>query len=125
MRACTTATAALEKRSTPLVAEFLIYGLLLKPRDHDVPAGTLKIETGVDAWKNEAAGDYFFKQGPGATLAFVDPDSGAMFDHTNAVRLHLTDEDFSAAGGVTPGLQEKLTEVLDQLRRRVKAVSVN
>ncbi len=125
MRACTTTTAALEKRSTPLVADFLIYGVLLKPRDHDVPAGTLKIETGADAWKNDAAGEYFFKQGPGATLAFIDPGSGAMFDHTNALLLHLTEEDFQATGGVTPGLQEKLVEIRDQLRRRVKTVGAN
>ncbi|MEJ1972167.1 MAG: hypothetical protein WDM96_06765 [Lacunisphaera sp.] len=118
-------TSALEKRSTPLAAEFLIYGVLLKPRDHDVPAGTLKIETGADAWKNDAAGEYFFKQGPGATLAFVDPGSGAMFDHTNAVLLHLTDEVFSAAGGATPDLHDKLIEILDQLRRRVKTVSAD
>src|ERR1041384_1092615 len=34
-RGCTVTTAALEKRSSPLAAEFLIYGALLKPRDHD------------------------------------------------------------------------------------------
>lgn len=125
MRACTTTTAALEKRSTPLAAEFLIYGVLLRPRDHDVPAGTLKIETGADAWKNDAAGQYFFKQGPGATLAFIDPNSGAMFDHTNAVLLNLIDVDFQASGGVTPVLHEKLAEILEQLRRRTPTFGGN
>jgi hypothetical protein len=52
LRACSVTTAALEKRSTPLAAEFQLYGLWLKPRDHDEPAGSLKIETGADAWKN-------------------------------------------------------------------------
>jgi hypothetical protein len=118
MRACTTTTAALEKRATPLAGEFLIYGVLLKPRDRDVPAGSLKIETGADAWKNDAAGEYGFKQGPGATLAFIDPASGALFDRSNAVLLDLTDVDFEASGGATPRLHAKLAEILERLRRR-------
>lgn len=115
MRACTTTTAALEKRATPLAGEFLIYGVLLKPRDGDVPAGSLPIETGTEAWKNEAAGKYGFKQGPGATLAFIDPRSGVIFDRTNAVLLHLMDGAFEASGGATPALHDKLTEILDWL----------
>ena len=58
LRACTVTTAALEKRATPLAAEFLIYGVLLQPRDGDDPSGSLKIETGPDAWKNDAAREY-------------------------------------------------------------------
>jgi hypothetical protein len=114
MRGCTVTTAALEKRSTPLVAEFLVYGVLLKPRDHDRPPGSLQIETGEDAWKNDAAGEYLFHQGPGATLAFIDPnsDSGRMADHTDAMRLKLTEENFQSHGGQTPELESKLKEIL-------------
>jgi hypothetical protein len=117
IRLCSTTTAALEKRATSLVAEFLIYGLVLKPRDRDTPPGSLKIETGADAWKNDAAGEYLFKQGPGATLAFLDPADGSLLDHTNARRLKLTEENFARQAGHTPELHSKLQEILSHLRR--------
>ena len=112
-RACTVTTAALEKRSTPLAAEFLIYGVWLKPRDHDTPPGSLKIETGVDEWKNDAAGVYDFVQGPGATLAFIDPIRGVIIDHTNASRLGLYERAFLSNAGKTPLLHDKLREELE------------
>jgi len=115
LRACTVATAALEKRATPLAAEFLIYGMLLKPRDNDNPAGSLKIETGLDAWKNDAAGEYDFKQGPGATLAFLSPVDGAQIAHTDASKLRLTEREFAKNQGETPVLHAKLKEVLAKL----------
>ncbi len=117
-RLCTTTTAALEKRSTPLAADFLIYGVLLKPRDNDRPAGSLKIETGPDAWKNDAAGEYQFKQGPGATLAFLDPSDGAQIEISNAARLQLTAENFLKNEGRSPELHAKLQETLIRLHRR-------
>lgn len=117
IRLCSTTTAALEKRATSLAAEFLIYGVLLKPRDLDNPPGTLKIENGADAWKNDAAGEYLFKQGPGATLAFLDPADGSLLDHTNAMLLKLTEESFARQAGHTPELHTKLREILSQLRR--------
>ena len=92
--------------------------MLLKPRDHDTPPGSLPIETGTDAWKNEAAGEYFFKQGPGATLVFLDPVNGAIMDRSNALLLGLQGKEFEQAGGATPTLQDKLQEVLDRLRSR-------
>jgi hypothetical protein len=116
LRACTVTTAALEKRSTPLAGHFLVYGVLLLPRDGDAPAGSLDIEKGGDAWKNEAAGTYDFKQGPGATLAFLHPDSGAVMEITNAVRLHLMERNFIRADGRTPELEAKLQEMLAKLR---------
>lgn len=118
LRACTVATAALEKRATPLAAEFLIYGMLLKPRDNDKPVGSLKIETGLDAWKNDAAGEYDFKQGPGATLAFLSPTDGAQIAHTDATTLHLTEREFQKNKGETPLLHAKMKEVLAKLERR-------
>lgn len=118
VRFCSTTTAALEKRATPLAAEFLIYGVLLKPRDRDIPAGSLKIETGPDAWKNDAAGEYQFRQGPGATLAFLDPADGSNLDQTNAAALKLTEMNFHQNGGHTPELHAKLEEVLVRLLRR-------
>lgn len=115
MRGCTVTTAALEKRATPLAQEFLIYGALLKPRDRDNPPGSLKIETGIDAWKNDAAGEYKFQQGPGATLAFIDPHTGRQLDHTDALKLHLNEEDFTKEAGRTPKLHAKLQEMLEKL----------
>jgi hypothetical protein len=115
LRACTITTAALEKRSTPLAGDFLIYGVLLKPRDNDEPPGSLLIETGVDAWKNEAAGKYRFVQGPGATLAFIDPADGSTITRTDAVELGLIERDFIKNEGHTPKLHATLEEVLVKL----------
>lgn len=117
LRACTVTTAALEKRATPLAAEFLIYGLLIKPRDHDDPPGSIKIETGLDAWKNDVAGEYQFKQGPGATLGFIDARTGRRIDRTDASELDLTERNFTANAGRTPKLHEKLQDVLAKLAR--------
>lgn len=116
LRACTVTTAALEKRSTPLAAEFLIYGALIKPRDGDEPAGSLEIETGADAWKNEAAGEYHFVQGPGATLAFLDPTDGSKIARTDAVALKLYEQVFLKNEGRTPELHAKLEEILKKLQ---------
>ena len=116
-RGCTVTTAALEKRATPLAAEFEIYGVLLKPRDNDNPPGTLKIETGLDAWKNDAAGEYHFEQGPGATLAFLDPSDGSTIDRTNALRLELSEQAFTRQQGSVPKLHTKLAEVLAKLSK--------
>lgn len=118
LRACTVTTAALEKRSTPLAAQFLVYGVLLKPRDDDVPAGSLLIETGADAWKNEAAGEYHFQQGPGATLVFLDPRDGSKLERTDAVALRLFERPFLREEGRTPALHAKLEEILARLLRR-------
>ena len=118
LRACTVTTAALEKRSTPLAGEFAVYGVLLKPRDGDVPAGSLAIETGADAWKNEAAGEYEFRQGPGATLVFLDPAAGAKIERTDAVALRLREKEFLENGGRTPELHAALERVLARLERR-------
>jgi hypothetical protein len=115
LRACTVTTAALEKRSTALAGEFLVYGVLLMPRDNDTPAGSLEIETGPDAWKNKAAGTYQFSQGPGATLAFLNPRDGAVIEITNAVRLQLTEKNFLEQDGRTPLLATKLEFVLTKL----------
>jgi len=116
-RACTVTTAALEKRATPLAAEFLIYGVWLKPRDKDDPPGHLKIETGNDEWKNDAAGEYHFKQGPGATLAFLNPATGAILERTDALQLELYEKAFVKNQGETPLLHAKLQQVLTQLAR--------
>jgi hypothetical protein len=108
-------TSALEKRATPLAGEFAIYGLLLKPRDKDNPPGSLKIETGVDAWKNDAAGEYEFKQGPGASLTFLNPADGSLVERTDAVKLRLMESDFVKNKGQTPELHAKLQQVLGKL----------
>jgi hypothetical protein len=114
-RACTITTAALEKRSTPLVSDFLVYAVQLKPRDNDDPPGSLPIETGADAWKNRAAGEYRFEQGPGATLVVLDPSFGATIVRTNAARLDLLEWDFVKNHGRTPGLEKILREALATL----------
>jgi hypothetical protein len=115
-RACTVTTAALEKRASPLVAEFLVYGAWIKPRDGDKPPGSLRIEKGGDGWKNDAAGTYGFEQGPGATLAFVNPKDGSMLGRTDALRMGLYEKEFVANQGRAPKLDEKLEEVLRLLK---------
>jgi hypothetical protein len=117
LRACTVTTAALEKRSTPLVGDFALYGLLLKPRDNDVPAGSLAIETGLDAWKNQAAKEYDFKQGPGATITFLDPENAAIMKRTDAIALQLFEKEFLKNQGATPKLHQQLEEILAQLEK--------
>jgi hypothetical protein len=114
-RACTVTTAALEKRASPLVAKFLIYGVWIKPRDGDNPPGSLKIEQGNDAWKNDAAGTYGFEQGPGATLAFIDPSARSILGRTDALRLGLYEREFVANQGRAPKLDAKLEEILHLL----------
>jgi hypothetical protein len=114
-RACTVTTAALEKRASPLAAEFLIYGAWIKPRDGDNPPGRLKIETGADAWKNDAAKVYDFMQGPGATLVFLRPSDGLRIERTDALKLDLFEKEFVANQGRTPKLDAKLEEVLQKL----------
>lgn len=123
LRACTVTTSALEKRATPLASEFAIYGLLLKPRDGDKPAGSLKIETGLDAYKNDAAGEYKFEQGPGATVAFLSPIDGAIMERTDAMKLKLTEREFIKNEGSTPELHEKLKSVLAKLKKLPPAKS--
>ncbi len=125
VRFCTTTTAALEKRSTPLAAEFLIYGVLLKPRDRDIPPGSLKIETGSDAWKNDVAGEYRFRQGPGATVAFLHPADGSLVDCTDAARLGLSERKFHQNAGRTPELHVMLQTVLARLQRQTTTNGLN
>ena len=114
-RACTITTAALEKHSTPLVGQFLVYGVQLKPRDGDKPPGSLLIETGADAWKNQAAGEYKFLQGPGATLVFLNPVDGSKITITDAEALDLMEPDFLKNQGRTPQLEKLLQDVLKKL----------
>jgi hypothetical protein len=116
-RACTITTAALEKRSTPLVDQFLVYGVRLKPRDGDAPPGSRPIETGADEWKNQAAGEYRFEQGPGATLVFLNPDNGVKLATTNAESLKLLEWIFVKNQGRTPELHQMLQEVLAKINR--------
>ena len=115
-RACSITTAALEKRSTLLVGEFLIYGVQIKPRDGDIPPGSLPIETGADAWKNKAAGEYRFRQGPGATLVFLNPDNGSKIATTNAADLNLVEWIFVKNQGRTLELHRMLQGVLLKIR---------
>jgi len=118
-RACTVTTAALEKRASPLVAEFLVYGVWIKPRDGDNPPGSLRIEKGPDAWKNHAAGKYGFEQGPGATLAFIDPADGSILGRTDALSLGLYEKEFVANQGHAPKLDAKLEEMLGLLKKPI------
>jgi hypothetical protein len=114
-RFCSTTTAALEKRSTPLLEQFDIYGLELKPRDGDEPPGSKAIEIGADAWKNEAAREYGFVQGPGATFVFMRLGTGEKVARTDAVKLKLWEKRLIADQGRTPELESFLVTVLQKL----------
>ena len=80
---------------------------LRKPEPHDVDA--------LYAWKNDAAGEYQFKQGPGATLVFLNPVDGALLERTDAMKLGLTEKEFLKNEGRTPKLHDKLQEILGKL----------
>jgi hypothetical protein len=114
-RFCSVATAALEKASTPLARDFEIYGVQLLPRDGDTPPGHLAIETGVNAWKNQAAGQYGFVQGPGAAIVFLNPRTGAVVGRSDALRLHLEEPTFLAHHGRAPELEALMVDVLARL----------
>lgn len=115
-RFCSTTTAVLEKRSTPLLEQFEIYGLELRPRDGDEPPGSKPIETGEDAWKNDAVREYGFLQGPGATLVFLRPGSGEKVAATDALKLKLWEKRLIANQGRTPELEDYLFTVLLDLQ---------
>jgi hypothetical protein len=114
-RFCSITTAALEKAATPLARDFEIYGVQLKPRDGEAHPGSKGIETGADAWKNEAAGVYGFVQGPGATLVFLDPRTGSRLARTDAFSLDLNEAAFLAHHGRVPKLEALMREVLERL----------
>ncbi len=114
-RLCSVTTAAFEKEATPLVHRFAVYGLQLKPRDGDSPPGSLPIETGAEACKNEAAGIYRFVQGPGATIVVLNPVDGSEVAHSDAMKLRLFENDFISLGGRTPQLEKFLAEALQKL----------
>jgi hypothetical protein len=118
MRLCSVTTAALAKQSAPAVGEFAIYGLQLKPRDGDEPPGSLLIEEGDDAWKNAVAGEYGFRQGPGATIVILSPLDGSKIQVSDAFRLRLFQEEFVARGGETPELEGFLRAALRKLEEQ-------
>jgi hypothetical protein len=122
-RLCSVTTAALDRRSTPLLEQFAIYGLQIKPRDGDIPPGSHKIELGADAWKNDAACDYGFVQGPGATIVVLDPRDGAELIRTDALQMHLYESEFIANQGRAPELDAMLRKILGRLGAPVGPVT--
>jgi hypothetical protein len=114
-RLCSVTTAALDRRSTPLLEKFAIYGLQIKPRDGDDPPGSRAIEVGADAWKNDAAREYGFLQGPGATIVVLDPSDGSRLIRTDALEMHLYESEFIEKQGRAPVLDAMLRKMLAKL----------
>ncbi len=107
-RPCAVTTAALEKRSTPELKKFRIYGAWVKNPKADQ---SVAAKTGKAAWDAKVIKEYGFQQGPGATLVFIHPTS-ATHVRTDAGLLKLDMSDFEANKGAAPLLAAKIAEVL-------------
>lgn len=110
-RACSVATAALEKRSTPLLRKFRVYGAWIN-NPASLPAGASEDEKKAKTqWDERVALEHDFSDGPGAKLLILDPLSGAG-GHTNAAQLQLTLDLFETNAGQTPRLDKALEMAL-------------
>lgn len=112
-RACSVATAALEKRAAPLLKKFRVYGAWIN-NPASLPAGAGDKEKEAKAqWDERVAVEYDFSDGPGAKILILDPVSDAG-GHSNAAQLQLTLEPFEASGGQAPRLEKALDMALQR-----------
>lgn len=107
-RGCAVATAALEKRSTPLLRRFRVYGAWIEYLNPDRKA---KGEDYGD-WLDQAADFYAFQQGPGSNLFILLPGDAAPRLRSDAQRLGLSLAEFERDQGRTPALEAWLQAVL-------------
>lgn len=102
-RLCAVTTACMEKKSTPLVGRFRVYGGWIKENpDH----------TGEQwsDWEANVINEYGFVQGPGARVVVMVPTwDGKMYQwESDATDLELSQWDFQRREGRTPALDEFL-----------------
>ncbi|HVE12842.1 MAG TPA: hypothetical protein VNI01_05570 [Elusimicrobiota bacterium] len=108
-RVCAAATAVLEKRATPALAKFKIYGAWIKANPANDTAALRR-------WEEDVAETYQFRQGPGANLIVLVPGVGRPF-MSSAQELGLTVDELETNKGQAPKLERFLNEALEAGRR--------
>lgn len=106
-RLCAVTTASMEKKSTPLVSRFRVYGGWIK-NNPDHP------QEEWNEWERDVINEYDFIQGPGARVVVMIPTwDGKMYEwHSTATRLDLFGSSFVANQGETPELDRFLETAL-------------
>lgn len=104
-RICAAATAALEKRATPALAKFRIYGAWVRGNPANQGAETRR-------WEDELIEAYGFRQGPGAKIIVLIPGVGRPFE-SSAVDLGLTVDELEKNKGKAPKLEQFLNDALE------------
>jgi len=102
-RLCAVTTACLEKKSTPLIGRFRIYGGWIKNHaDRD--------EEAWSEWDRQVVEEYDFIQGPGARIVVMVPLwNGKMYQwQSTATDLELDGTAFDRRDGETPELERFL-----------------
>ncbi|GIW55626.1 MAG: hypothetical protein KatS3mg082_2030 [Nitrospiraceae bacterium] len=106
-RLCAVTTACMEKKSTPLIGRFRVYGGWIKNhpdyREH-----------GRAEWDQQVIHEYGFVQGPGARVVVMVPTfDGLMYQwFSNASELELSLSEFERDEGRTPALEKFLAEAV-------------
>jgi hypothetical protein len=103
-RGCAVTTAAFEKRTTPLLKRFRVYGAWvehLNP-DREIP--------GHDEWLDEVRNFYDFDQGPGANIYIFIP--GKPLASSDAYQLGMSETEFETNGGRALKLESWLQSLI-------------
>lgn len=106
-RLCAVTTACLEKKSTPLVDRFMVYGAWIRNHpDHPWE------EWGQ--WDEDVIAEYGFVQGPGARLVVMVPLwDGKMYQwESSASELEFSRWEFESRNGKTPALEHLLQKAV-------------
>lgn len=106
-RLCAVTTACMEKKSTPLVGRFKVYGGWIKNNpDHPIEEW--------NEWDQQVIKEYGFQQGPGARIVVYVPTwDGKMFQwQSNATKLGFSRSTFERNEGKTPKLERLLQNAL-------------
>lgn len=102
-RVCAVTTACMEKKSTPLVGRFRVYGGWIRNHpDH--------LWEDWNEWDEKLVDEYDFVQGPGARVVVMVPLwNGKMYQwQSTASDLNLSHWNFEAREGKTPALDQFL-----------------
>jgi len=117
-RLCAVTTACLEKRSTPLVDRFMVYGGWI--RNH--PDHTWEE---WNQWDENVIAEYAFIQGPGARIVVMVPLwNGKMYQwESTASELEFSRWEFESRDGKTPALERFLQKAIKHAPTSVPAVA--
>ncbi len=106
-RLCAVATACFEKKSTPLVGRFRVYGGWIKNNpDHSNEEWS--------QWDRDVIKEYDFVQGPGARVVVMVPTwDGKMYQwNSTATKLGFGKSNFEKRNGKTPKLERFLKNAI-------------